>query len=463
MAPAAIFLALALALAGMARAQDDQDYGPEHAAAAFDHLPQIRCRAGLGCPISGEAFDALSGALAADREAEYKLARLLQRGDGIRRDERAAIGWYGKAAEQGHVAAALQLNHFRHQGANIPADETKIAAALAPEADKGDTDAMRALADMRIYGRGGPRDAEQGLALLRRATAAGSALAAQDLGNLYVQGAPGIPENPTEGFRWFGESARLGNVMAMLNLGSMYFRHPNEAVRDPAEGYRWLMRAALADEPAAQEMLSGVLLDGAMQGARTVIPPDPVAADMWLRLAARSQFHDNASLRLRVEAKLTAAQLEEAKKRATEWQPRTARDVMAMTIAMPAVSAANRSWPSALREPALSRFKEGGDNPEPWQRLPDFAKNDDVVAAITAITSYCSAEHRTRCVSACRDQIDYVAPPVKIGGMSAEELARYFREHPDASSVRAMRKEAATPEQAMRAWELCANGVAGMP
>ena len=453
----------ALALAGPARAQDDQDYSPEHAATAFDHLPQIRCRTGLGCPISGEAFDALSGALAGDRDAQYKLARLLQRGDGIRRDERAAIGWYGKAAEQGHVAAALELNHVRHQGADIPADEAKIAAALGPAVDKGDTEAMRALADLRIYGRGGPRDTEQGLGLLRRATAAGSAAAAQDLGNLYVQGAPGIPENPAEGFRWLGESARLGNVAAMLSLGSMYFHHPSEAVRDPAEGYRWLMRAALADDPAAQEMLSGVLLDGAMVGAKPVIAPDPVAADMWLRLAARSQFHDNASLRLRVEKEMTSAQLEEAKRRAAEWHPSTVTDVIAMTIALPAVPAANRSWPQALREPALTRFKEGGDHPEPWQRLPDFTQNDDVVTAINAIAAYCEGKHQARCISTCRQQIDYVAPPVKIGGLSPEEMARYFREHPDASSVRVMRKEAATPEQAMRSWELCANGVAGSP
>ena len=398
-----------------------------------------------------------------DREAQYQLARLLQRGDGIRRDERAAAGWYGKAAEQGHVAAALELNHFRHEGADITADEAKIAAALGPAVEKGDTDAMRALADLRIYGRGGPRDTEQGLGLLRHATAAHSAAAAQDLGNLYVRGAPGIAQNPAEGFKWLAESARLGNIAAMLDLGSMYLHHPSDAVRDPAEGYRWLMRAALADDPAAEEMLSSVLAEGAMSGAKTVIPPDLVAADIWLRLAARSQFHDNASLRLQVEKDMTSAQLEEAKKRVADWHPRPLAEVMAMAIAPPPVAAANRSWPQALREPALSRFKEGGDNPEPWQRLPDFTQNDDVLTAVNAIAAYCESKHQARCVRTCREQIDYVAPPLKIGGMSAEELGRYFREHPDASSVRAMRKEAATPEQAMTYWQLCANGVADKP
>jgi TPR repeat protein len=455
----AIALSIGLALASAAHAEED--YGPEHAAAAFDQLPLLRCRIGINCPISGEAYTALSGALAGDRDAQYQFARLLQRGDGVLRDARAATGWYGKAAEQSHVAAALELNHLRHQGAEISGDEVKIAAALGLAVDKGDIDAMRALADMRIYGRGGARDSERGLGLLRRATKAGSAAAAQDLGNLFVRGAPGIPENPAEGFRWMAESGRLGNVAAMLSLGSMYFNHPDGALHDPAEGYAWLMRAALVDDPAAQEMLSGVLADGAMAGARTVIAPDPVAADMWLRLAARSQFHDNASLRLRVEANMTAAQRDEAKKRADEWHPHTLPEVLAMTITPPPVTAANRPWPQGLRGRALESFKEAGDNPPPWQRLPDFARGEEVMTAITAIATYCDGKGQKRCVDTCRQQLDYVAPPVKVGGLSAAELARYLHDHPDSSPVRAMRKEPATAEQAMHSWVLCANGVAG--
>jgi hypothetical protein len=349
---------------------------------------------------------------------------------------------------------------LRHQGTAISADEAKIVAALGPEADKGDTEAMRALADMRIHGRGGPRDTEQGLGLLRRATAAGSAAAAEDLANLYVLGAPGVPQNPAEGFRWMAESARLGNVAAMLNLGSMYLHHPNGALHNPAEGYAWLMRAASVDDPAAQEMLSGLLAEGAMAGARTIIAPDPVVADMWLRLAARSQFHDNASLRLQVEGNLTAAQLDEAKKRAAEWHPRALQEVLAMTITPPPVTAANRSWPLSLRGRALAIFKEAGDNPEPWQRMPDFERGEDVMSAITAIAAYCDGKGLKNCVDTCRQQLDFVAPPVKVGGLSAAELARYLHDHPDSSPVRAMRKESATADQAMTFWVLCANGVA---
>jgi len=414
---------MAVMLSGPARGED---YGPGNAAAALQQLSRWRCSLNLGCPISADAYAALTGALAGDREAQYRLAWLLERGDDIPRDVRAATGWCGKAAEQGHIAAALELNRLRHEGADISADETKIAAALRLEVDKGDRDAMRALADMQVYGRGLPRDAEQGLALLRRAAAAGSATAAEDLSKLFLRDAPGIPRNPSEGFHWLAESARLGNAAAMLDLGSMYFNFPNAAMRDPAEGYRWLMRAAPVDNPAAQEMLSGVLAQGAMVGARTVIPPDPIAADMWLRLAARSPFHDNASQRLQIESNMTAAQLAEAKDRAAAWRPSSLNQVLAMAISAPSVAGVKPPWPLELHGRALDRFKTAGENPPPWLRMPDFAQNDEVMSAITAIAAQCDGSGNKHCVETCRQQLDYVASPIKPGGLSTVELARYL-------------------------------------
>src|SRR5215813_4117824 len=372
-AVAGMAMSMAVMIGGAARGED---YGPGNAGAALQQLPGWRCSLNLGCPISQEAYAALTGALAGDRELHYKLAQLLQRGDGIPRDLRAAAGWYGKAAEQGHVAAALELNRLRHEGADIPADETKIAAALGLEVEKGDREAMRALADMQVYGRGLPRDAEQGLALLRRAVAAGSAAAAEDLANLFLRDAPGIPRNPTQGFHWMAESAHLGNAAAMLNLGSMYFNYPDAAMRDPGEGYRWLMRAALVDNPAAQELLSGVLAQGAMVGARAIIPLDPIAADMWLRLAARSPFHDNASQLRQIESNMTTAQLAEAKERADAWRPNSLDEVLAMTIPLPEVAGAKPPWPRELHGHALDRFKEAGNNlPMAWGEVIPAAQS----------------------------------------------------------------------------------------
>ena len=81
------------------------------------------------------------------------------------------------------------------------------------------------------------------------------------------------------------------------------------------------------------------------------------------------------------------------------------------------------------------------------------------MSAITAIAAQCEGSGNKHCVETCRQQLDYVTPPIKPGGLSTAELARYLQEHPKVSPVRAMRTEAATPEQSMHFWALCANGV----
>jgi len=65
---------------------------------------------------------------------------------------------------------------------------------------------------------------------------------------------------------------------------------------------------------------------------------------MWLRLAARSPFHDNSSIRYSIESKMNSVQLDEAKKRAADWHPRPLAEVLAMQMDPPPVAAAKRPW-----------------------------------------------------------------------------------------------------------------------
>ena len=460
--PSLLLLAGLALLASGAAARAQHEYAPDNARQTIDSL-RFRCAIAIFCPIGGEVFDVLSRAVDGDRDAQFQIGEILEFGRGLIRDDQAAVAWYAKAAEQGHVRAALKLNEHRHQGAAIDADEGKIASALQTEIAKGNADAMRALADMAIYGRGVPRSADQAIQLLRRAAEKGSADAEADLAQLYLIGAPGIPRNPAEGIRWLVVSGRHGNLESMYRAGSAYVRSSDTAIRDPAEGYRWLMRASLIDYPRAQEDLAVVLADGVMLGARIVIAPDPVRADMWLRLAARSPFHDNPAIRYRIETGMTSVQLEQAKKLAADWRPLTLPESLAMTIDPPPVAGAKRPWPPGLMGDALRVFEQASDNPEPWQRLPDFDRNDEVMVAIAAIAAHCEQNGQKGCADFCRRQREEVAPPIRPGGIPFEELAKYLQAHPEVSASWAMRKTAVTPDQAMNSWVICADRVADRP
>jgi TPR repeat protein len=450
-----------LALGAVAHAE--HEFAPENAIQTIDAIG-LRCNFSFTCPIDYTAFQALVKAAAGDRDAQYRLAEILDFGRGVVRDENAAVAWFGKAAEQGLAKAALSLNAKRHAGAAIDADEAKIAAALKPEADNGDTEAMRALADMTIYGRGVQRSAEGAVQLLRRAADNGSTDAEADLADLFLIGAPGIAVQPAESIHWRVAAGRHGDLESMFVAGAFYLHAQDSTQRDPAEGYRWLMRASLLDYPRAQEMLSGILADGVMVGARTVIAPDPVHADMWLRLAARSPFFDNSSIRYHIETPMNSTQLNEAKKLAAEWRPVTLKEALAMPVDPPPVSSDTaRPWPPGLMGNALDLFKQAGDNPEPWQRLPDFAKTDAVMAAVTAIAAHCEQQGQKDCADFCRRRLDEIAPPLRPGGLPVEEMAKYLAQHPDKSPVTSMRKEPATPDEAMRSWVICANRVGDRP
>ncbi len=456
---ASLLLAAGVAVAGPARAEGE--YGPAHAAEAVSEM-RLGCMVVIRCPIDHAAYETMLRAVGGDRAAQVELAKRLDRGDGLPRDQNAATGWYGRAAEQGDVPSALELNHRRHDGMPIEADEAKIAAAMRKASEAGDTDAMRALADMMINGRGGPRDPQGALALLHRAADKGSALAEADLGDLYLLGAPGVPLNIHQGFTWMATSARHGNLEAMEQLGSLYLHTPDPAMQNPAEAYRWLMRASLLDAARSQEALSTLLADGASVNGRMLIEPDPIHADMWFRIAARSPFHDNPSIRHSIEGNMSSAELDQAKALAADWHPRPLAEVMAMTIDPPPLKGpARQPWPPGLVGPALKLFQDGADNPEPWQRLPDFDKPQDVASAITAIADRCDQKGLDRCASFCRERLAELAPPEKPGGLSVDEIAERLRKNPGLSPVALMRKTAPTADEQMQSWTLCAMRVAG--
>jgi TPR repeat protein len=309
------------------------DYAPENIVKTEGYLGWM-CTIHPLCPVSDKVHAVIKRAIANDRSGQYLLGLTLLTGDGLPMDRDAGVVWVARAAEQGEPGAARDIAGRLRNGASIKVDERKIAAALQPQADAGDVEAMRALSPMVIGGRGTKQDAALGVALLTRAVAKGSAGAEQDLSQLYLNGAPGVPANRPEAMRWLAMSAGHGNVDAMTNLGYMTV---NASIRDRdlASGFCWLMRAALLDQVQAQEKLTSILTDGEKDDHGTVIAADLVQADFWFRLAARSPYHDNSQIRSSIEPKMTTDQMDEAKRLFDAWHAKTLAEVKAMTIALP--------------------------------------------------------------------------------------------------------------------------------
>jgi TPR repeat protein len=194
---------------------------------------------------------------------------------------------------------------------------------------------MRALAPMIIAGRGAKQDPAQGLVLLTRAAELGSTEAENELFQLYQSGAPNIPANRAEAMKWLTMSARHGNVDAMNILG---YKSISASVneRKLIEGYCWLVRAAMMDNGQAQEKLALTFASGEKDERGAVLAVDLVQADLWMRVAARSPYHDNSQIRSRIEPNMTTEQLNEAKRLFQAWRPLGLNEVKALAIALPA-------------------------------------------------------------------------------------------------------------------------------
>jgi len=123
------------------------------------------------------------------------------------------------------------------------------------------------------------------LRLWRPRAAQGVALAQNNLGLMYYNG-QGLSQDYDEAAKWYRLAAEQGNATAQSNLGSMYYS--GEGVpQDYVQAYMWVSLAASRFPPSAKE--------------------------------DREQAARHREI---VAAKMTAAQLAEARKRVGEWTPK---------------------------------------------------------------------------------------------------------------------------------------------
>jgi uncharacterized protein len=193
------------------------------------------------------------------------------------------------------VAAALVLS-MHGQVSAAPLDDATaayqrgdFAAAMElirPLADQGDVRAQFNLATMYYNGRGVPQDHATAAMWFRRAAEQGDMQAQRYLGFMYANG-QGVARDDREAVKWYGRAAEQGDADAQVNLGVMY-----SAARGTAQNYvqahKWFTIAA-ENYPASDRQ-------------------------------KRQQAMKNTQL---LASKMTADQIEEAKRLAREWHPRS--------------------------------------------------------------------------------------------------------------------------------------------
>lgn len=210
-----------------------------------------------------------------DGQAQTVLAALLATGDGLARDDAAAIGWFEKAADSGDGTALAVLGELTALGwGGLKKDEAAAARLMEKAALDGVVFAQAQWGSMLMEGKGVKKDPAKGLSWLVKAAQDGDGRARLKMGMMLLE-----QGDRDEAARWFAGAAAVGDDEVLSALGAFY-GWGDGPVFGESEKFTEVRRYAQRDESEAQQMM------GFLYGEGWGVRRDAVKAELWFEKAA---------------------------------------------------------------------------------------------------------------------------------------------------------------------------------
>ena len=170
----------------------------------------------------------LPSANGGNADAQYLIGDIYSSGLGVDRKEdyvainnSQAVGWYRKAAVQGHPYAQFALGLMYKIGEVVPQDYSQAADWYRKAAEQGLYSAQNSLGEIYRYGEGVPQNYSQAINWYRKAAEQGDTKSLFALGLMYYNG-EGVPQNYSQAADWYRKAAEQGDTKSLFNLGEMY-------------------------------------------------------------------------------------------------------------------------------------------------------------------------------------------------------------------------------------------------
>lgn len=215
-------------------------------------------------------------------EADYKLAKRYEHGDGVSKNLETAAKYLQLSAEQGCVYAETDLGSYYARGIGVQKDFSQAFYWYHKAADSKDPLAEYCIGYAYANGDGVARDLNQAIQWWRQSAEHGQAEAENALGQLYFHGeGPGKTNyiNYAESARWLGKAAVQNYVPAMNNLAFMY-QNGFGVQKNLSNAFHWYQVAANEGDGEAQANLGLMYQDG------SAVPHDMVQAYKWFAISA---------------------------------------------------------------------------------------------------------------------------------------------------------------------------------
>ena len=245
----------------------------------------------------GRAYELfLRAASAGHARAQLNLGILFLRGQGVARDLVQARAWLEKAAAGGDPLALYALGRAMDESSDrVPADPVRAADLFRRAAEKGHMLAALRYGLALSEGTGLKRDPVTAQRWLILAQENGVPEAALALGDMAARTPASRDKAANEkivqsALSWYQVAAHGGVPSAQFKLANAYFAGVGVA-RDPAQAQMWYGRAAQQGLPQAQHALGLMLIGGAAGQS------DPIEGYRWLVLAERGGHPDSRPAR----------------------------------------------------------------------------------------------------------------------------------------------------------------------
>ena len=185
--------------------------------------------------------------------AQLRLGRMLLAGMGIERDERAAFGWFVRAAAQADAEASNMVGRCHENGWGVAVDLARAAASYHASARGRHDWGQYNYGNLLFDGRGVPRDRRQALRWYLRASSQGHGRAMNLLARCLEEGW-GCRRAIREAAYWYERSARSGYFRGQFNYAVLLAQRGR-----PEPAAQWFWNAAANGDAKMREAITAAL------------------------------------------------------------------------------------------------------------------------------------------------------------------------------------------------------------
>jgi eukaryotic-like serine/threonine-protein kinase len=189
-----------------------------------------------------------------DREAQFTLGWLFEKGLGVPRDDKQAVLTYQQAAQQGQVNAQLRLAAMYETGRGVERSDEQAFYWYRKAGEQGDPEAENDVGLMYLTGKGTKQSDFDAAVWFSKAADRNNAKALKNLGDMYYVGR-GVRRDEQEAFERYQQAAEQKYADAEYNVGFWYESGRRPVRRDYQQAAEWYRKAAEHGNLKAQAAL----------------------------------------------------------------------------------------------------------------------------------------------------------------------------------------------------------------